>query len=122
MPEIDSSHLRPAGAGPDPAAIIDALAAVVLTVPGVTRLEPSLLGRVGQWGGALLKREALLGGQGLELDLMGTTAAVSVDIAASPRHPLSTVAEDVQATVFRALEDMGLTCTSVTVSVLSIAD
>lgn len=118
MPDIDSSHTLPTGADPDAEAITQA----VLAVPGVVRLEPSLLGRVGQWGGALLGRDALLGGQGLELDLAGTTAAVSVDIATAPTHRLRSVAEDVQRAVATTLAAMGLTCTSVTVSVLTIGD
>lgn len=122
MPDIDSSHTLPTGAAPDPEAITAALTQAVLAVPGVVRLEPSLLGRVGQWGGALLKRDALLGGQGLELDLAGTTAAVSVDIATAPTHRLRSVAEDVQRAVAATLAALGLTCTSVAVSVLTIGD
>lgn len=104
----------------DRGALARTVAEAVLAVPGVERLEPTLIGRVGRWTGSLVGREPAPVGQGLDLDLTGNSAAVTVDVAASTTSPLLDTARAVQTAVSTALDQHGIRCVSVTVSVLAL--
>lgn len=101
-------------------ALARALGQAVESVAGVTRLEPTLLGHLGRLGERLLNTELPIDGQGVEVQLNGASAAVTVDVAASTQRPILETARDVQTMVMAVLEAHGVRCTSVTVSVLTV--
>lgn len=101
-------------------ALARALGAAVESVAGVTRLEPTLLGHLGRLGERFLNTDLPIDGQGMEVHLNEVSAVVSVDVAASIQRPILETARDVQTVVMAVLQNRGLQCTSVTVSVLTV--
>lgn len=107
--------------GPQDAAVLTRLVVQAVTaVPGVIRLEPTLRARAGRLGAALLSRPAAAGGQGVSIELLGSTARVEMDIAVTAQRPLAQTVREVQAVTILALRQHHLRCTQVSVSVLTL--
>lgn len=100
--------------------LVEELAAAVRGVPAVEDLAPTLAGQVLQLGGKLVGQRSPPVGQGLEVHLEGSTAIVTVDITAAAWRSAMATAEQVQQVVRGVLATRGLSCTSVTVSVLAL--
>lgn len=100
--------------------LLDAVQTAILQVPGVIRLEPSLLGRLGNTVNSSHQGVPTFGGQGLALEPMGHGVVVTVDVAVATPHTTRVTAPAIQQAVVSALVPWHVDVVSVVVSVLSM--
>lgn len=119
MPEILDDKQHPTGIDTDES-FRQAVHDVVVGVEGVTRVEPSLLGRLRKSMAAVEEHLPDLGGHGIEVISRDGVVSVAVDIAVQPTCSARDVGAAVQQAVVSMAASWGVQVESVAVSVLTI--